>query len=428
MSTNSMKKERRPSARIRVSSAVLAMLALAAPAARAQADEPNPYYIGASQAFTHDTNVLRAAHGTSDTISATSLLAGLDQPLGRGRLAADLTYILNRFQDQGQLDNNEYNARARLDWATVERVSGDIRAYDRESLNRYDLSAPEGISFKDLVRTSGLAATARVGVVTRWTFDGGAAFDTTKHSADQEENRNLRQGSVNAGMRYRPNDLFNARMGLRYSEGRYYDYGFNPDGSSLEDHFNRNDLDFSVFWAPTGNSSLDARLSATDENHSVQSARDARTWTGALGYNWRASGKTAFRLELVRDTNAGSSNVDFGLVSDESTDTQIRNAINAQVTWDATAKIRVLGTAGYSRRKLDNAFTVSGAGVPASSVQTAHDNTTRGGVRVNYQYSRAVAFACSLNREVRSASGDIATLTYAYNATIGTCSGEFVLR
>ena len=65
---------------------------------------------------------------------------------------------------------------------------------------------------------------------------------------------------------------------------------------------------------------------------------------------------------------------------------------------------------------------------PASSVQTAHDNTTRAGVRVNYQYSRAVAFACSLNREIRSASGDIATLTYAYNATVGTCSGEFVLR
>src|SRR5262245_32904036 len=195
MSTSSMKKERRTSARFAVSGATLAVLALAASSARAQADEPNPWYIGAGQAFTHDTNVLRAQHGTSDTISSTSLLGGLDQPLGRGRLTADLNYSINRFQDQDQLNNDSYNARGKLDWATIERVSGNILAYSRQSLNRYDLSAPQGISFKDDVRNSGIGATAQIGGPTRWTFDGGAAFDTTHHSADEEQNRNLRQGS-----------------------------------------------------------------------------------------------------------------------------------------------------------------------------------------------------------------------------------------
>ena len=306
-----------------ISGAVLAALALCSTSVLAQdTSEPNPYYIGAAQAFSHDSNVFRAQDGESDIISSTSLLAGLDQPLGRGRVAADLTYTINRFQDQDQLNNNEYNARGRLDWATIERISGDFRAYDRSSLNRYDLESPEGITFKDMVRISGVAAQARIGVVTRWTFDGGAAYDQTRHSASQEENRNLRQGTINGGIRYRPHDLFNVRLGLRYSEGRYYNYGVDPTtGGDIEDKVDRDDIDLSVFWQPTGNSSLNARVSATHENHSQQSARDARTWTGALGYNWIATGKTSFKLELIRDTNAGGSNVDFGLVSDESSDT-----------------------------------------------------------------------------------------------------------
>ncbi len=243
-----------------ISGAVLAALALCSTSVRAQdTSEPNPYYIGAAQAFSHDSNVFRAQDGESDIISSTSLLAGLDQPLGRGRVAADLTYTINRFQDQDQLNNNEYNARGRLDWATIERISGDFRAYDRSSLNRYDLESPEGITFKDMVRISGVAAQARIGVVTRWTFDGGAAYDQTRHSASQEENRNLRQGTINGGIRYRPHDLFNVRLGLRYSEGRYYNYGVDPTtGGDIEDKVDRDDIDLSVFWQPTGNSSLNA--------------------------------------------------------------------------------------------------------------------------------------------------------------------------
>ncbi len=67
-------------------------------------------------------------------------------------------------------------------------------------------------------------------------------------------------------------------------------------------------------------------------------------------------------------------------------------------------------------------------GAPVTDANNAHDRTTRGGVKVNYQYNRAVAFACSLNREIRSASGETAGITYPYNATVAGCSGEFVLR
>ena len=54
--------------------------------------ETNPYYVGVSQAFTHESNVFRVATGqaeSSDTYSTTSLLAGIDQPFGR-RLPATL--------------------------------------------------------------------------------------------------------------------------------------------------------------------------------------------------------------------------------------------------------------------------------------------------------------------------------------------------
>ena len=49
--------------------------------------DPNPYYLGVSQALTHDTNVTRSPQGPSDNYSSTSLLGGFDQPIGRQRLS-----------------------------------------------------------------------------------------------------------------------------------------------------------------------------------------------------------------------------------------------------------------------------------------------------------------------------------------------------
>ena len=73
-------KSRQP-ARFRVHPTMAAMAALAALAASgsARADEPSPYYIGATQSLTHDSNVYRLSNGSSDTYASTGLVGGFDQ-------------------------------------------------------------------------------------------------------------------------------------------------------------------------------------------------------------------------------------------------------------------------------------------------------------------------------------------------------------
>ena len=74
--------------------AIAAMLSMVGFATSAQtaapsgstASDPNPYYLGVSQALTYDTNATRSPSGPSDLYSSTSLLGGFDQPIGRQRI------------------------------------------------------------------------------------------------------------------------------------------------------------------------------------------------------------------------------------------------------------------------------------------------------------------------------------------------------
>src|SRR5207245_3758172 len=66
--------------------------------------EANPYYIGVSQAFTHDSNVFRRPdNGTlpvvADTVSSTGVLGGIDQPFGRQHFFANGTAAMNRHKN-----------------------------------------------------------------------------------------------------------------------------------------------------------------------------------------------------------------------------------------------------------------------------------------------------------------------------------------
>ena len=81
--------------RAAVASAALALCAWQAPA---QAQTPtSPWYLGVSQRLDYHSNVYQTSNNkVSDTVSLTSLIAGLDQPIGRQRLHGSLSAGANR--------------------------------------------------------------------------------------------------------------------------------------------------------------------------------------------------------------------------------------------------------------------------------------------------------------------------------------------
>jgi len=316
----------------------------------------------------------------------------------------------------------------------VERLSGDVVLYDRDVLDRYDLTSGQSAQTeKDMLRVTGGALRARLGLVTLWSLDGGYSFEYARHSLAINNNRDVRQGAFNVGVRLSPSDLWSVRLGVRRTDGKYPNFvqtvldanGLpipNPDGPT-EDKFTRDDLDLSINWKPTGNSKFDARLSSTREDHSIQGQRDSRYFTGLIGYDWILSGKTRLRMQAARDTGAGRSDSDLGLIT-ESSDTQVRNSLALRASWDATAKITVNAGVNYSRRKLDDAFTQNGS----TTVNTARDRTIITNLSASYQAMRSLKLGCRLTHEDRNVEGNNFNTTYPYDATAAMCNLEWLFR
>lgn len=397
-----------------------ALLALTAAAAQAQ-DEPDPYVFGLSQAFSADTNLFRAPEGqpaSRDIVSSTGLRAAIDQPFGRQHFTAGLEANVNRYKNNTQLNNTDHRLSARLDWSTVERVSGELTAEQRNSLYRYDLDSQARFTGKNQLRTTAAGLQVHVGVVTAWTLEGGWAGNQSRYSADEFSNREVHQQTVNAGLRWAEADALSVRLGGRHAEGRF------PNLAGGPDDFRRNDIDLSLLAKPNGLSTLNARVSGTRERHSVQSQRDVNTWTGALGWNWQATGKVNLDTQLSRDSTVGSSTYGTTLNEIDSSDTRISRSLQFNARWDATAKIQVNARGGYSRRKLDNAFSLNGATQPTEG----EDSTFTYGLGVSWQPTRSVQLACNVGRERRQIVGDSLAITYPYRATTGSCSGQLSVR
>lgn len=393
-----------------LSLAVLAILSACAEGVRAEA---NPYYLGAHFGVTSDDNVLRERDGSerSDTVTAVGLRAGVDQPLGRSRLLLDLAGNQNRYSRLSEYNHADYNLLGRLDWETIERLSGTVVAESRQSLYR-DTSRVD--TERNLARTTGLSLQARLGVVTMWSFDAGVAANRTRYSSAAYRTANYDQRAISGGLRFAPSPDIAARLGLRRTDAKYPDYG---------DDVGRNDVELGLTLRPSGASSFDAHVSRTRESHTRLTIRDKSGWTGSLGWNWQASGKTSIGLRVSRDSAVGSYS-DLGLSDSEAGDSTQRTAISLKTQWEATSKIRLDARLEYARRTLDNALTSSATGVS----QSTRDNTTTAHFGVTYQLLRNVDLGCGVTWTDRSVSNELSTLTYPYSDTSVNCYGQVFLR
>jgi hypothetical protein len=399
----------------------VAAIALAMLACPAWADdEPNPYYLGISQGFTTDDNLFRAPEGglvVRDTISSTGVRLGLDQPIGRQRFKLGVDADYNRYSHQSQLNHTDYRVFGQVDWETVENLSGQLLAEQRLNQYRENASGQNVFTEKNLVRSSLVSFQIRLGLVSTWSLEGGGTGSQTHYSNAAYSNRDLDQGSLNAGVRWRPSSDLSVRLGGRHAEGTYVNY------VPQEDSFKRDDIDLDTTWSATGDSKLNLRVSRTRENHTVQSQRDTTGWTGALGWVWRATGKTTFDVGLSSDSSAGSTDFNGTLVDLQSSDTRESQQARIQATWEATSKIRVIARANHTRRTLDNAFVGTGGGTALRE----RDRTSVFGLALRYQPLRNLDLGCELSREQRTTDGT-GILTYPYTANVGTCSAQVYLR
>jgi len=399
-------------------------------AAPATAQESNPYYIGLSQTLTHDTNLLRlttrqaapAGFSKSDTSSTTALIAGIDQPFGRQRFYGNVSLRANRFDKNKVYDNDGYTVSTGLDFSTVERVSGTISASANRGLSRFNTEEIGLLTDKNVESVESLGATVRVGVVTEYTVEVSANHRRVDNSLDDDRvrARNFRQDTASVGLRWRPSPDLNVGLALRGSQGTYPEFRRTPTGYQA-DQFDRQDVDFTVFYRPSGVSRLDLRLSEGKTEYDLATQRNFSGLTGNLTWRWQATGKVALFTSYTRDTGQDSYAISFFGVPGTSDYARTSDRLALKAEWAFSAKVAFEAGLAHTDRKLvrtiDNPFFPSDA-----SGREKVSTLTLGG---RWAPVRWALLGCNIESIRRSGSG---TLGSDLKAESYGCYGQFTLQ
>jgi hypothetical protein len=383
------------------------------------AAQSSPYYIGVAQSFTHDSNIVRlrddqpAPPGVrkSDTVSSTALVAGIDQPVGRGRLAGQAALRDNRFANNGQYDSNGYSLNLALDWATVERISGQVgvsagRTPQASVRDRFEQPIPG----RNVQTTQGLNARVSVGLVTQWSAELALERSSLSYSAAQAAFREYDQDSTSAGVAWRPSAATRLSASLSRTRTDYPNLLLTGDPN---DRRTRNSLDLGVQWQPGGVSALDASISRGKTEHARFAERDFSATFGSLGWTWRPTGKLNLRTRLSRDT--GQDGDVLASAFSRTTD-QLR----LEAGYAISAKVSLTAAASTNRRTLEGtALQVSGV--------TGRDTGRSAELGVRWAPLRALSTGCTLGSDRRGRNSN-PLLVDPFRSSTTSCFAQFVLQ
>lgn len=387
-------------------------------AAIAQAD---PYYLGASQAFTWESNVFRVAEGqpeSRDTYSTTALLAGVNQPVGRQRFFGDAVVGYNRYQDNSQLNHTAYGVDVGLDWETIESLSGRLGYTDKQILARYGADQGPAITTRNLERSREFTARGQYGMVSLFSIEASFVHRQLDYSAPEFAFQEFKQDAVRLGVLYRPSGLLTLGAAGRYTEGVYPFAVETTPGSFQSDPFTRNDVDLTAVWVPSGDSTVRLRVSHTKEDHEVAIGRNLSQWTGAIGWDYKPTGKLAFTSEVFQDTGAESAFSGLAQTGSNAVGnySALSTTVSIRAQYEASAKIQLEAGGRYIKRDLVS------FGAPVQTTGT--DQLGQAKLGLTWTPTRSLLFGCFVGWERR---GTDSPLSYAYTANLASCLGKFKL-
>lgn len=411
----------KPRARRCVPVASWALAALVVPLAQA---EPNPYYLGVTAAYTHESNLFRAPQATSDSYWSAGLIAGFDQPIGRQRLHASANVKSNKFNDQDQLDNVSYGVDAGIDWETINKLSGTLSVFSNRNLANFSPGVTQPNTSKNVETADQVLARVQYGTAGLLAIDGGAIWRRLDYTDPAYVGANLSQTTLFAGLKIRPSGALTLGIGARTTDGEYPDIGID---------YERHDVDLTAVWVATGLSTLNARLSyGKQKNKAANGAtpltveqRDFSGATGFIAWDYKPTGKLNLRTTLSRDTGSETT---FLRLSEEAPGliafgdvSRVTTAASLTARYAATAKI--LATAGVQvqRRTLSDLFLPT----PGVSDERGRDRFSRVWLGLAWTPTLHWRLGCNVAHEKRTESGG---LSVPYSANSAGCSVQYVIR
>ena len=393
--------------------------------AQAACAEANPYFIGVSQSFTHDSNVFRETKRegkNSDIISGTAVFAGIDQPIGRQRLYASAALQANRFDKLSRLNYLGSDLGAGLDWSTIGRLSGGLK-YTRNR-GQGDFSRPEAgqTTGKNVQTTDQIAANAKYEISSRTTFDAGL-----EHRKIDVGNRAFISSEVTsdvarAGLKYGVSGLLTVGAGVRYTRDKRPNALQVEPGEFVGQRTTRRDLDLTADWSPTPVTQLDVRVSFGSEERSRSRGSSSRV-TGAVNAGYQPTSKLRFSARVSRDTGTETTFQSVptstpapvtganGLFVDSN---RLTTSYNIAATYAVTSKIGM--SANYDR---------SQGSYQSVSGNSFDNNTSIYGLGANYNATNKLSFQCQLRRETRNGESEFVR---SFSANTASCLVRYLIQ
>lgn len=403
--------------------------ALAATAScAAWAEDPSPWYIGATQSLTRDSNVYRLndglepldGQGRGDTYSSTGLVAGLDQPIGRQRLygAADVRY--NKYLDHDNLSNTSYGLNAGWDWATVWNLSGGVHASANQSLAQLDGNSSgqqaQG-SGRNLVKTDQIGANVAWGGSGLLSVQAAYTHSRVRYSLPAQLSSDSSADSGSLGAYYNISPALTAGVAFRLTR--------TEQPQALQPSSEGRNVDLSLNWRYSVQTGVNTRLSWTRQTNAGGGNQDFNGLTGSVAATWAPTAKLGFSAAYNRDagTNGTFFNVPASSSPSGSTpastvlvqNSRVADSLSLGATYAATAKIGV--TAKYTYRK----STIAGF----NNSGNYNDTLQSASLGANWAITRAWQLGCNLSHKKRDTSVAVGD---AYSANVIGCSTQFTLR
>ena len=397
--------------------------------------ETNPYYLGVVQSLGHESNLYRigdnqtlpAGLSKSDNLSATSLISGVDQNIGRQRVYGSLNLKANRFASNKTLNNESYGLNLALDWSTIERLSGTLSVATDQDLAQFNSRNGAGSieTRKNIVKTEQADAKFRLGLVTQYTMEAALGYRQVDYSAVEYQRNQHKQTSGSLGLRYRYSGALNLGSALRLTHVDYPQFRQTGVNTFEADTLKRQDIDFTANWLPNAISQVNLRLSPTRTTYDRNTGSNFSGLTGSAGWDWQPTGKSKLATMLWRDTgqSAYAANLGFGQpgVVDYST---IGTTLRIKGDHEFTGKIAATATLTYAHRSLTDTVTATLLG--ASTRTEGSDNTATLALGGRWSPTRSAQLGCDVSNTQRSSSN--ARLSAALHGNSLSCYGQFVLQ
>jgi Putative beta-barrel porin 2 len=396
------------------------------------ASEPNPYYIGVSQALTHDSNVYRIQDGPADYYSSTSLFGGFDQLISRQRVYARASASLNRYHEQDPLNNTSYNFAGGLDWETIEHLSGNLYA-----AYNHGLAAPVAAVGVPVQQTKNLTDLFNVNARARWggpslfTIEGYLDYSSTNYSEPIYVTSESSTGTASLGGYYHSGGPVRVGLAGRVTRTHTPKAFIDPTTNQyVSTDLDGRNVDLLLDYDLSGQLVGNARLSYTRQSNSGPGSADFSGFTGGVAMNWTITGKTSLRFDAAHDTGFNAQAYNTFVFTPTSTgialtpivgvynNNSLTDSAGLGVNYSATAKITATGNARYLRARTKT-------GSVAGPLPDIVDISKILSIGANYAITRAWGAGCSAGYEKRDVSGG---QNFSYDAKTVGCSTQFVWR